>query len=1096
MKKITLSIIILLIFTNLNIFAAPFKNIERIMVQPNGDTLVCYASGDEFYNRLHDENDFTIVQNENGFFVYADKNADNQIIATNYVVGTVNPASLGLQPGIRISHDDLRKKYEAMHLDEYFEMKRNMRDGETNHGVFSNLTVFIRFKNDTEIQTPASTVNAMFNGNNDEDESMRKFYKQFSYNQIHINSYFYPEFNGDIVMSYEDIYTRNYYRPYNASTNPIGYLPEERAEREFDLLQRAIEYVTPMIPEDLNIDCNNDGVVDNMVFVVKGNVGDWSDLLWPHQWWFYERDIFIHGIKVMNFNFQLESATNYFTVSTLCHEMFHSLGSPDLYHYYDPYNLDPAGPWDLMCSSSDPPQSSCVWLKYKYGNWIDEIETISEYGTYTLEANTWEGGRRNGYLIPTSHLSQYYLIQYRDKNNFYDNGVPGSGITITRIDTRFSGGANFNGYDIFDEVYVFQPKGSQYVQGAVNSAHFSEKVNRTEFNKDTPAYPWLTGDKIDEDFNICNIKTIGNQMQFTYCPINYQIIPNNLIVNVINNSQVDLRWDNVEGASSYKVYRDEQLVANNITQNHYSEIGNIGNGYHEYYVTAIVGNEESYNSEKQYVILGALAEISVQMTAEMKEGWRGAEVELSFNNGMATQHYTIYNGENSEKLKKIIVPAGTEVTAKWYGGWEQEKCHFSLSDGHTSLTDNDFKNGETIRTFIAGESAVCATPQNLIATVTDNNVVLNWTTFVETDSYTVKRDGEVVGETTTSSFVDDNLTGSGRKFYEVASCNGQSEWTSVNAFVICHNIAKPELEGNYGFDNVSLNWNSPDIFGELNYVNDDYLKNEGSSSATWAIRFMPENLQIFDGEKLTTLEMFDGTAGNFTFTIYNGENTTANSQVFTEDFVMTGCKQWVKLNLSEKVAFDASQPLWITVKSKGIQKPGPVCHFTGNDNSALIKSGSKWKTLTDFSLNYSWMLKAYTEISGNVKYNIYRNGEIIANNVESTSYIDENLENNRYCYNVAVVLNDKEYSTSDEICGNTDLNEIPEKTNAVYPNPAEETLNIAGDFEYYEIYNAAGMKIIVANDAAISVKEWQSGIYMIRIFKKDGNTLTEKVVKR
>lgn len=1101
MKKLSLIVFFVLIFNTLNIISAPLKNIERIMVQPNGDTLVCYASGDEFYNRLHDINGFTIVQNEEGYFVYADKNADNQVIATEYIAGKVDPASVGLQPGIMISKEEYQSKVNAMHVDEFRTWKQNHRDGETNHGVFSNLTVFIRFNGDAEITTPASTVNAMFNGNDDEDESMRKFYKQFTYNQLFINSYFYPEFDGEQILSYEDIHPRNFYRPYNAATNPTGYQgQEDRAQREFDLLERAIEYVKPMIPEDLDIDCNDDGVVDNMVFVVKGNVGDWADLLWPHQWSFYEREIFIHGVQVLNFNFQLESASTYFTVSTLCHEMFHSLGAPDLYHYYDPYNLDPAGSWDLMCGTSNPPQSSCVWLKHRYGNWIDEIPTITEYGTYTLEANTWEGGRRNGYLIPTGHPKQFYLLQFRDKDNYYDHGVPGRGITISRIDKRFNGGAGFNGSDVLDEVYVFQPGGNLHRQGNLQTAFFSEAAGRTEFNKDTPAYPWINSGIVDDTFNICNIKTVGNRMQFTFCPLNHEIVPENLVANVVSHSQVDLTWDAVDGASSYKVYRDGQLIAEDVTDNSYSETGEIGDGYHEYYVKSVCGGEVSYRSEKQSVMLGALAEIDITMTADTDKGWQGAELALSFDNAMPEQYFTIYNNDDAEKSAKVIVPAGTEVTATWNSGWDESECHFSLSDTHTSLTDNDFKNGENIKTFIAGASEVFVEPQNLTAIVDGTSVILNWTSFVETPSYRVKRNGEVIADVAASSYTDTNILGSGLMIYEVASGAGQSDWASANVFVMNYCAEEPKLEGVYGFDNVDLSWDTPSTYGKLSYVNDEYVTNIGSSSINWAVKYTPDVLQLFEGRKITALEMWDGDAGEYTFKIHSGNNASSVNVIHTETVTMTGSNQWVKFNLSENVEFDNTTALWVSVKSSGAQSPAPVCQYVGNDNSALLKSGTSWKPLSQFDMDYSWMLRAYTdvpdEILNDMSYNIYRNEEIIATDVKSTSYVDENLENNRYCYTVALVLNGKENIVSNEVCGNTDINEITENKGFVYPNPAEESFNISCEFDHYEIYDVTGRKIITANEMTIYVKYWKPGVYTVKIFTREGNILTTKIVKR
>ena len=37
--------------------AAPVKNMPVVRLQPNGDTLRCFVSGDEFFHRLHDADD-------------------------------------------------------------------------------------------------------------------------------------------------------------------------------------------------------------------------------------------------------------------------------------------------------------------------------------------------------------------------------------------------------------------------------------------------------------------------------------------------------------------------------------------------------------------------------------------------------------------------------------------------------------------------------------------------------------------------------------------------------------------------------------------------------------------------------------------------------------------------------------------------------------------------------------------------------------------------------------------------------------------------------------------------------------------------------
>ena len=53
-------------------FGAYLKDIPVTLHQPDGTSLECLSSGDEFYVRLHDENNYTIIQNpEDGYYYYA-----------------------------------------------------------------------------------------------------------------------------------------------------------------------------------------------------------------------------------------------------------------------------------------------------------------------------------------------------------------------------------------------------------------------------------------------------------------------------------------------------------------------------------------------------------------------------------------------------------------------------------------------------------------------------------------------------------------------------------------------------------------------------------------------------------------------------------------------------------------------------------------------------------------------------------------------------------------------------------------------------------------------------------------------------------------
>ena len=81
---------------SLSIVSAPLKNVNVTLTQPNGEVIHCFASGDEYYNYLHDANGFTIVQDESGYYVYATKDTEGKVIPTSYIVNSVDPATVGL----------------------------------------------------------------------------------------------------------------------------------------------------------------------------------------------------------------------------------------------------------------------------------------------------------------------------------------------------------------------------------------------------------------------------------------------------------------------------------------------------------------------------------------------------------------------------------------------------------------------------------------------------------------------------------------------------------------------------------------------------------------------------------------------------------------------------------------------------------------------------------------------------------------------------------------------------------------------------------------------------------------------------------------
>lgn len=489
---------------------AAWLNNEPVEVkQPDGSVLHLLATGDEFFNWLHDAQMFTIVQHpEDGFYYYADL-VDDELIPSPFRVGSIDPSTTYLRPLLLISvekRNAIRQKWETE-----YRFAEGIRGETRATGLFNNLVIYIRFADQTEF-TQDTTVNwNRFNNSTPNYNSMFNYFKEVSYGQLNLYSYFYPVPNDNIIRSYQDSFPRSYYMPYNATTNPDGYQnDQQRTQREHTLLANAVTWVNlnSPVPTGLNLDYNNDGRVDNVVFIVRGGTTAWSTLLWPHRWSLYSQTVFIHGKRVWDFNFQLETSLQTSGVGVLCHEMYHSLSAPDLYRYTNT-SITPVGQWDVMASNNNPPQYMGAWMKRKYGGWIDNIPVISQSGVYTL--NPLQSSTNNAYRINSPNsTSEFFVLEYRQKAGTFEGTLPKSGLLIYRINLA-AGNGNAQGPP--DEVYIFRPGGSPTANGNLNDAVFGANYNRVEFNDFSSPYAFMQNGG-STGIYISDISSTGNTMTF------------------------------------------------------------------------------------------------------------------------------------------------------------------------------------------------------------------------------------------------------------------------------------------------------------------------------------------------------------------------------------------------------------------------------------------------------------------------------------------------------------------------------------------------------------------------------------------------------
>ncbi|MCL2065621.1 MAG: M6 family metalloprotease domain-containing protein [Candidatus Cloacimonetes bacterium] len=555
-KPLFFILIFLLFIVNIN--AAWLNELSMQFTQPDGTILDLYITGDEHHRWIHDADGYTIYQDlDTDYYCWAIV-VNDDLTSSGYPVHLYSPQGLGFTPYQNISDEGYLRKRERMDS-----ISRNIDLRAPSIGTLENIVIFIRFSDQAAFTQPFSSFNTDFNSSTPGVNSVYNYYQHASNNQMTLNSHFFPLQSGTTVVTYDDPNPRNYYTIAGAgNANTLN-------TRFHTMLRNAVLAIASQVPPTLVIDADNDGEVDNVVFLIKGGPALHNDdLLWPHKWYlYYAPATYIHGKRVYLYNVNLEMSNGYFTqgVSVYCHELAHSFGAPDLYRYsYS--GITPIGQWCLMASTNVVPQSITAHLKQKYLNWIT-IPTITGSGTYSI--NTLSLTNENvAYRINSPNATnQYFVVEYRRNSGTglnIDNNLPGSGVLVYRVRTGINSG-NMNGPP--DELYVYRPNGTLTANGQLNNAFFSSQSGRTAINDTTNPNSFIysnTGgtSSMAGGLDISNITASGSEYISFYATIpNSPNPPQNLSV-TSGYSSAHLNWEPPQAGSpgtpsSYRIYRGD-----------------------------------------------------------------------------------------------------------------------------------------------------------------------------------------------------------------------------------------------------------------------------------------------------------------------------------------------------------------------------------------------------------------------------------------------------------------------------------------------------------------------------------------------------------
>lgn len=418
----------------------------------------------------------------------------------------------------------------------------------------ANVVYFVDFKDSDPnfMDGKFDKVKNMFDGNT--DSSLSNYIKKISYDQMNVHNYF-PQEKGGKITPYKLPNNRSYYSKSN----------------ETELISTVLNNVS--VNRDYNIDMNNDGYVDNVIFIFAAKKGEDGDVLWAHKA-NHNGATSVNGKKVDNYNvhnsYSLMDSLGSSEQGVLIHEFMHSIGYPDLYRSSG--TATPVGRWDIMASVSPFVQYPLSYLRSAISNWIS-IDTVTQSGRYTLKPSGNSDDDQALILKTPISEKEFFVVEYRKRGNRYagelDGIIPGDGLIIYRVNTEETS----NHYGEKDYIYVFRPgeTGEGDGNGNLSEAFLSKESGRTtygsgDFSKKISDKAITYSNGQNSGIVIENVSSAGEEISFD---IKFTDTTNLKIWDVVSNKEVSNKADNnididVVGDKVYTVYNEDNKLKSKI----------------------------------------------------------------------------------------------------------------------------------------------------------------------------------------------------------------------------------------------------------------------------------------------------------------------------------------------------------------------------------------------------------------------------------------------------------------------------------------------------------------------------------------------------
>lgn len=496
-KRVSILLVFFLLGINKLMAIPAYPHPIRVQ-QPDGTYVTIRLHGDEYLHFTTTLDDYTVVKNDEGYYVYADYHEGN-LIPTSMVAHDIDARSRSeinfvagitkhLQPAMTISNRERRNA--AMNR-----RRQALQSPPLDYAHFRGLVVLVEFndRSFSRVNYP-KIVDDMLNCENYKgyDNSAKGRFTGSVRDYFYDNSFgqFSPQFDvvGPVKINFSQY-------------DPHGYSNAQ------PIMLAAAEAADSIVNYSL-YDSNHDGIVDPVFFIFAGygsNNGGNQGLIWPHEWEIFsdEREpITRDGVQLGSYSCTTEFAgSDYLSgIGPICHEFLHTLGLRDLYGSGSTSRI-----WSIMDNGSynnneRTPPALTLYERYALGFTTPIV--IQEEGTYQLESIETSN---TGFRLDTPVENEYFLLENRQRSTKWDSRLSGHGMLVFRVDSTNSeiwekGKINGDSKHPYFELVRAGGKGYSY-----GSDPFPGSYNVTSLTNETSPANLLTWNKTPNQFGLYNI---------------------------------------------------------------------------------------------------------------------------------------------------------------------------------------------------------------------------------------------------------------------------------------------------------------------------------------------------------------------------------------------------------------------------------------------------------------------------------------------------------------------------------------------------------------------------------------------------------------